>query len=193
VATVLEASELDIALAIATVFLYNVAAVLVFPPLGHLMGLSQPAFGLWAGTAINDTSSVVAAGFTYGTQAGQHATIVKLVRATFILPIVAAIAFLQVRRAHAPGKSVPWSRIVPWFIVWFVVAAAIGSWGVISTAWQHQVAFVTTFCISVALAAIGLQTDLVRFARAGARPLALGSTIVNRQLSERSFPAADCR
>ncbi len=103
VATVIEPAEDEIALAIATVFFYNIVAVLVFPPLGHLMGLSQDAFGLWAGTAINDTSSVVAAGYAYGREAGDHATIVKLTRATLILPIVGVLALLRARARHGAG------------------------------------------------------------------------------------------
>ena len=92
VSSVIEPDETQIALAIATVFFYNIVAVLIFPPIGHALQMTQQQFGLWAGTAINDTSSVVAAGFAYGKDAGAHATIVKLTRATLILPIVAAIA-----------------------------------------------------------------------------------------------------
>ncbi|MDQ6926471.1 MAG: putative sulfate exporter family transporter, partial [Candidatus Eremiobacteraeota bacterium] len=174
VSSVIEPEEEEIALAIATVFFYNVVAVLVFPPIGHALQLSQDAFGLWAGTAINDTSSVVAAGFTYGREAGDHATIVKLARATLILPIVAAIALWRARTKHAEGKRVPWRRIVPWFILWFLLAALVNSTGIIPAAWHAGIGTVAIFLISVALAAIGLQTELARLLRAGARPLALG-------------------
>jgi uncharacterized integral membrane protein (TIGR00698 family) len=148
--------------------------VLVFPPIGHALGLTQQAFGLWAGSAINDTSSVVAAGYVYGRDAGDYATIVKLTRATLILPIVAAIALW---RSHAGGRNgtrVPWKRIVPWFILWFLGAALVNSSGVVPATWHDSIATVAVFMISVALAAIGLQTELARLLRAGARPLALG-------------------
>ena len=174
VSSVIEPEEAEIALAIATVFFYNVVAVLVFPPIGHALQLSQDAFGLWAGTAINDTSSVVAAGYAYGRDAGDHATIVKLTRATLILPIVAAIALRRAHQKRGEGKPVPWRRIVPWFILWFLVAALVNSTGVIPGAWHDGIAMVAIFLISVALAAIGLQTELARLLRAGARPLALG-------------------
>ncbi len=174
VSSVIEPEEAEVALAIATVFFYNVVAVLVFPPIGHALQMSQDAFGLWAGTAINDTSSVVAAGFAYGREAGDHATIVKLTRATLILPIVAAIALWRARQKRGEGKHVPWRRIIPWFIVWFLVAALVNSTGVIPAAWHAGIGTVAIFLISVALAAIGLQTDLARLLRAGARPLALG-------------------
>ena len=113
VASVIEPEEADVALSIATVFFYNIVAVLVFPPIGHALGLAQQAFGLWAGTAINDTSSVVAAGYVYGRDAGDYATIVKLTRATLILPIVAAIALWRARtRARGHPRAVEADRAV---------------------------------------------------------------------------------
>ena len=174
VASVLEPDEEQMALAIATIFLYNVAAVLIFPPLGHLMSLGQMAFGVWAGTAINDTSSVVAAGYAYGADAGAHATIVKLTRATFILPIVGAIAVMHARATRAHGTSVPWMSIVPWFIVWFLAAALINTTGAVPATWHVGITAVAAFLIAMALAAIGLQTNFIRLIHAGARPLALG-------------------
>ena len=174
VSSVIEPEEAEIALAIATVFFYNIVAVLVFPPIGHALQLTQDAFGLWAGTAINDTSSVVAAGYAYGREAGDHATIVKLTRATLILPIVAAIALWRARQQRSGGMHVPWRRIIPWFILWFLVAALVNTTGIIPIAWHAGIGLVAIFLISIALAAIGLQTDLARLLRTGARPLALG-------------------
>lgn len=174
VATVIEPAESEIALAIATVFFYNVVAVLAFPPLGHLMHLSQDAFGLWAGTAVNDTSSVVAAGYAYGREAGDHATIVKLTRATLILPIVGVLAVLRARARRAGSARVPWRRIVPWFILWFLAAALINTSGIVPPGWHGPIGLLATFLISVALAAIGLQTQLAKLLRTGARPLAFG-------------------
>jgi uncharacterized integral membrane protein (TIGR00698 family) len=174
VSTVIEPEEAEVALAIATVFFYNILAVLLFPPLGHLMHLTQSAFGVWAGTAINDTSSVVAAGYAYGSDAGAQATIVKLTRATLILPIVAAIALWRARDAQAAGPRVPWKRVIPWFIVWFLVAAIVNTLGVVPSAWHGAIAQLAVFLISAALAAIGLQTHLAKLIRTGARPLALG-------------------
>jgi uncharacterized integral membrane protein (TIGR00698 family) len=174
VSAVIEPAEAEIALAIATVFFYNIVAVLVFPPIGHALHLSQDAFGLWAGTAINDTSSVVAAGYVYGQQAGAHATIVKLTRATMILPVVAAIAVLRARGRREAGVSLPWRQIVPWFILWFLVAALASGAGLIPATWHDGIGIASTFLIAVALGAIGLQTELAALLRAGPRPLALG-------------------
>jgi uncharacterized integral membrane protein (TIGR00698 family) len=173
-ASVIEPAESEIALSVAVVFFYNVAAVLTFPAIGVALGLSQHAFGIWAGTAINDTSSVVAAAYAYGLPAGHEATIVKLTRATLIVPIVGALAFARARRARSERTRVDWMKIVPWFIVWFVGAAAINSTGVVPDAWHAPIATATIFLICVALAAIGLQTDARTLARTGLRPLALG-------------------
>ncbi len=174
VATVIEPDESEFALAIATVFFYNVVAVLVFPPIGHALHLSQDSFGLWAGTSINDTSSVVAAGFAYGKEAGQYATIVKLTRATLILPIVAALAVQHARAKRAASRTIPWRQIVPWFVLWFLGAALLNSTGIVPRSSHEAIATLAIFLISTALAAIGLQTELAKLLRAGARPLLLG-------------------
>ena len=174
VSSVIEPDEAEVALSIAIVFFYNIVAVIVFPPIGHALHLAQDAFGTWAGTAINDTSSVVAAGYAYGREAGDHATIVKLTRATLILPIVAAIALLHARRQRGAGVRVPWRRITPWFILWFLCAALANSLGVVPAGWHDPIAALAVFLISTALAAIGLQTEPAALLRTGARPLALG-------------------
>jgi uncharacterized integral membrane protein (TIGR00698 family) len=174
VASVIAPLEADVALSIATIFFYNVVAVLTFPALGHALHLTQSQFGVWAGTAINDTSSVVAAGYAFGSEAGEHATIVKLTRATFILPIVAIVAIVHARAQREAGVRVPWLRVVPWFILWFVVAACVNSTGIIPVTLHPAITLLSTFLISTALAAIGLQTEVARLARSGARPLALG-------------------
>jgi uncharacterized integral membrane protein (TIGR00698 family) len=174
VASVIEPLEADVSMAIATIFFYNVVAVLTFPALGGLMHMTQSQFGVWAGTAINDTSSVVAAGYAFGADAGQHATIVKLARATFILPIVGIVAVVHARAQRAGGVHVPWRKVVPWFILWFVIAAGVNTTGIIPAGWHSGITEASTFLISIALAAIGVQTEVARLARSGARPLALG-------------------
>jgi uncharacterized integral membrane protein (TIGR00698 family) len=136
VASVIEPLEADLALSIAVIFFYNVVAVLTFPAIGHALALTQSQFGVWAGTAINDTSSVVAAGYAFGNEAGEHATIVKLTRATFILPVVAIVAVAHARAVRARGVAVPWRRVVPWFIIWFGAAAGVNSTGIIPAAWH---------------------------------------------------------
>jgi uncharacterized integral membrane protein (TIGR00698 family) len=96
---VIGAAEADVAYAISTIFAFNVIAVLTYPTLGHLLGLSQHAFGLWSGTAINDTSSVIAAAYTYGHAAGDYGVVVKLTRTLMIIPITIALTVMTRRRA----------------------------------------------------------------------------------------------
>jgi uncharacterized membrane protein YadS len=97
VSPVIEAASADVAYAISTIFLFNIAAVLAFPLLGHALGMSQQSFGLFAGTAVNDTSSVVATATTYGAAATSHAVVVKLVRTLMIIPVCLGLAALAAR------------------------------------------------------------------------------------------------
>lgn len=172
--SVIDVSETDVAYAISTVFLFNVAAVLLFPPIGHLLALSQHAFGLWAGTAINDTSSVVAAGFVYGHDAGNQAVIVKLTRTTLIIPIVLFYAGKRVWHARSSGEGVEWARIIPWFILWFLGAALLNTFGVIPAALHGALAQTALFLIVVALTGVGLSADAQAIRSAGVRPALLG-------------------
>jgi uncharacterized integral membrane protein (TIGR00698 family) len=174
VSTVIDVSEADVAYAISAVFLFNVAAVLTFPAIGHLLQLSQHAFGLWAGTAINDTSSVVAAGFVYGHAAGTQAVIVKLTRTTLIVPIVLFYAGKRLWSARASGERVDWNKIVPWFIVWFVAAAVLNTIGAVPNALHDAFSQAALFLIVVALTGVGLSADAKAIRAAGVRPLVLG-------------------
>lgn len=173
VSGVIEASEVDVAYAMSTIFIFNLIAVLLFPPIGHLVGLSQSGFGLWAGTAVNDTSSVVAAGYAYGHTAGVHSVIVKLTRTTMIIPVVAVLG--TVARRRDADRTVRWHTVIPWFLVWFLAAAVLESAGLVPASWHAGLASVTVMLITVALAAIGLNTHLGDLRRAGYRPLMLGT------------------
>src|SRR5690606_17666157 len=174
VAPIIKPDDHETALSISTIFLFNIVAVLVFPALGHWMGLSDHGFGLWAGTAINDTSSVVAAGYSYSTAAGDIATIVKLTRATLIIPICIVIAFWVAWRNQHSETRVSLATIFPWFILWFLAASATRSLGLIPEALLEPLHLLSQFLIIMALTAIGLSSDLRRMALAGGRPLLLG-------------------
>jgi uncharacterized integral membrane protein (TIGR00698 family) len=172
--SVIDVSEAEVAYAISTVFLFNIAAVLTFPWIGRLLALSQHAFGLWAGTAINDTSSVVAAGYVYGHAAGNEAVIVKLTRTTLIVPIVMFYAGKRLWKARAGGEGVDWAKIVPWFILWFVVAAVLNTVGAIPAVLHPAITNAALFLIVVALTGVGLSANAQAIRAAGTRPLALG-------------------
>jgi uncharacterized integral membrane protein (TIGR00698 family) len=190
VTPVIGAVSIDVAYAISTIFLFNVAAVLLFPVLGHALGLSQHAFGLFAGTAVNDMSSVVATATTYGPGATQFAVVVKLVRTLMIIPVALLLSAWAGRRitrregaspelaVTRPQRRTPdVLRLVPWFLVGFVVVAGANSVGLIPATTHPSLSAVSIFLITVALAAIGLSTDLAGFRRAGARPLLLGGLL----------------
>jgi uncharacterized integral membrane protein (TIGR00698 family) len=181
---VISASEADVSYAITTIFTFNVIAVLTFPSLGHLLSLSPHAFGLWAGTAVNDMSSVVAASSIFGGGATSYAVVVKLTRTLMIIPISLVLAFWRSRRVELENRSVQrppllarLRRVMPVFIVWFVVAVTINTFGLIPKAWHGALSEVAQVMITVALAAIGLSTRLRDIRRTGLRPLALGAML----------------
>ena len=179
---VIGATEVDVSYAIATIFTFNVAAVLTFPTIGHLIGMSAHSFGLWSGTAINDLSSVVAASTVFGKGASSYAVVVKLTRTLMIIPIAVALGVWRARVASKdPEIQNDWRlrsrihRILPIFILWFVAAVAINSAGLVPVGWHLGLSETATFMITVALASIGLSTRVHDIRRAGFRPLALGA------------------
>ena len=179
---VIDAEEADVSYAIAAIFTFNVIAVLCYPGLGHALGLSQHSFGLWAGTAINDLSSVVAASTVYGHTVAAYAVVVKLTRSLAIVPICLGLAAARGRRQQADvgaasGRRVSLRRIVPAFIPLFVIAAVANTLGLVPAGWHHPISDVSTWMITAALAAIGLSTDFGQVRRAGFRPLALGAVL----------------
>lgn len=176
VSGIVAATEAEIAYAVTTVFVFNLVAVIVFPPLGHLLGLGQSSFGLWAGTAVNDTSSVVAAAYAYGNAAGAHAVVVKLTRTLAILPVAGALALLA-RRRPADNVAPRWGKIVPWFLLWFVAASALDTAGLVPAGAQPALHELAVVLIALALASIGLQTRIRDLRRAGHRPLLLGTGV----------------
>jgi uncharacterized integral membrane protein (TIGR00698 family) len=177
-APVIRAKAEEIAYAISVIFFFNMLAVFAFPTIGHLLSLSDAGFGLWAGTAVNDTSAVVAAGFAYNHDAGTIATIVKLTRTTLIIPLVVGFGLLvpwfEGWRA-GEGESLVRRvyQAVPVFIVLFVVASLLNTLGLIGQ-FGPTVQLVGRWVLVVALAAVGLQGHWRAFAGAGTRPLLLG-------------------
>lgn len=179
ISPIIEAEDRDIAYSISTVFMFNVIAVLIFPPLGHLLGFADNAFGLWAGTAINDTSSVVAAGYAYSNAAGAYATIVKLTRTTMIIPIslifAAVVSVRKKREASRKGEvGYSFKKIFPWFILWFLAASLLNTVGIISGGAAEFLTEAGKFFIVVALSAIGLNSDFRQMLKTGFKPMALG-------------------
>ena len=185
---VIDADDSDVAYAISATFIFDVIMVILFPIMGAALGLSDMAFGLWAGTAVNDTSSVVAAGYAYSDAAGDFATIVKLTRTLSIIPVVLAFSYVNEKLklknddgANLTHKKVNLKKIFPWFILLFLGAALLNSIGLIPATLSSSLAKLSKFLMVMALAAIGLKTDIRDVKKSGPLPMLHGfliSTIV---------------
>ena len=213
-APVIRAKDEQVAQAISVIFLFNVIAALIFPTLGSMLGMSNEGFGLFAGTAVNDTSSVTAAaaawdGMHPGSNALDDATIVKLTRTLAIIPITLVLAIVMARKENAAGAGAAVAgsgtdglavsdpaanaaaaptgarllggfslkRAFPTFILLFLAASVITTVAVAAGA--DAAAFaplkaLSKFFIVMAMAAIGLNTDLVKLVRSGAKPILMG-------------------
>lgn len=191
-APVIKAKDEQVAQAISVIFLFNVIAALIFPTLGSALGMSNEGFGLFAGTAVNDTSSVTAAaaawdGMHPGANALDDATIVKLTRTLAIIPITLVLAIMMARKENAAADNATTGakllggfslkRAFPTFILLFLAASVITTVAVAAGADVAAFAPLKTlsrFFIVMAMAAIGLNTDLVKLVRSGAKPILMG-------------------
>ena len=170
VASVTRPKEHELSVALAVVFVLNAVGLVLFPLLGHAFGLSQPVFGRWAALAIHDTSSVVGAGMAYGPVALGIATTTKLARALWIVPLTIAIAVGRQRGAGASLRDVQW----PWFILAFVMVAALFTWVPALAVLSHPIVVVGQRALVLALFLIGLSLSRGALASVGTRPLLLG-------------------
>ncbi|HTY85945.1 MAG TPA: putative sulfate exporter family transporter [Candidatus Acidoferrum sp.] len=180
VSTVIAASEAEIAVSIGTVFLLNAIALYVFPLAGHLLHLSQAQFGLWAGVAIHDISSVVGAGLSYGQDALQTATAVKLSRTLWIVPLTLAIAFGLGRRKPASAgvegsrRAKKFKIAVPWFIGFFLLASLLRSYVPAVLEWSPEFSGIARRGMILVLFLIGTSLSLRALRVVGWRTVATG-------------------
>ena len=174
-APVIGADEEEIAQSISVIFLFNVIAALVFPSLGSALGLSNEGFGLFAGTAVNDTSSVTAAAAAWdgihGSNTLEAATIVKLTRTLAIIPITLGLSVWQMRRAGAAGGAFSIKKIFPYFVLFFVLASVVTTVFSLPAAVTAPLKELSKFFIIMAMAAIGINTNLVKLVKTGAKPI----------------------
>lgn len=182
IAPVIDAEDSDIAYAMSATFLFDMAMIVLFPIMGKMIGLSDMAYGLWVGTAVNDTSSVVAAGYAYSEGAGDFATMVKLTRTLSIIPTVLVFAFINLKlkkksNIAADGKKLNILGLFPWFIVGFVALAVINSLGFIPENVSGFAKDVSKFLMVTALAAIGLGTSFKDVKKSGWTPMLHGFII----------------
>jgi uncharacterized integral membrane protein (TIGR00698 family) len=180
---VIEAEDSHIAYAISATFLFDILTVILFPWIGRLLGLTDISYGLWIGTAVNDTSSVVAAGYGFSDVAGSFAVIVKLARTLFIVPIVLAFSYIHAKGKVQTGsekqaeKKVKIASIFPWFILLFLVMVAAKSTGMMPERMVSVISSLSKIFMVMALGAIGLKTSFQEVKGVGWKPMFLGVTI----------------
>ena len=171
----------DVAKSISTIFFFNVIAALISPTIGQLLGMTDYGFGMFAGTAVNDTSSVVAAATTWSVLVGNNtalemATIVKLTRTLAIIPITFILAIYTAKKEKKENASGSFSlvKIFPWFIVYFLIAAIINTIFSINPDVSKGLVTAGKFMITMAMAAIGFNTDIKSLIKGGVKPILLG-------------------
>lgn len=185
---IVRAPHRETAYAVSTITIFGLVGVLVLPVLGRLLGLTDATFGTWAGMAVNDTAQVVATGFAYSPAAGDTATIVKLTRNLAILPVILGATWLTVRATRDPAAArvSPLrlvGRAVPWFVIGFVAFAGLRTVGLLDASLPtgdtlaDLASTAATLLILVALAGVGLATDVRAMLGVGSRPFLLGLTL----------------
>ena len=186
--TTIDADDNDVAYAMSATFIFDMAMIILFPIMGMALGMSDEAFGIWAGTAVNDTSSVVATGYAFSEGAGDFATMVKLTRTLAIIPTVVVFAFIQlgIKKREAIANSEDGSdlkanfkisAIFPWFILGFLAMSIVASIFPIPTEVVSGTKSVSKFLMVCALSAIGLNTSFSKMKKAGIRPMLHGFII----------------
>lgn len=175
----IHAKNRDIAYAISATFIFDIITVIAFPWIGQMLGLSDAGYGLWVGTAVNDTSSVVAAGYAFSDAAGVLATIVKLTRTLFIVPIVLIFSWIHAKKEATANDAakVNIAKIFPWFILGFLAVVAIRSTGLVPDLMVSSISSLSKFFLAMALAAIGLKTSLKEVSGVGIKPMVAGVVI----------------
>ena len=188
ISTAIDADNDDVAYAMGATFLFDMAMIVLFPIMGQAMGMSDQAFGIWAGTAVNDTSSVVATGYAFSEAAGDFATMVKLTRTLAIIPTVIVFALIQLRikrkEALANSESATelkanfrLSKIFPWFILGFLAMAIVASVLTMPAQIVSSTKSISKFLMVCALAAIGMNTSFSGLKKVGIRPMVHGFII----------------
>lgn len=192
-APVIDADDEKIATSISVIFLFNVLAALIFPYIGYALGFGSEGFAIFAGTAVNDTSSVTATAATaeglYGVDGIlSSAVTVKLTRTLAIIPITLVLALWRTKKAKANGgesnNNFSFKSIFPWFILYFIAASIITTSVGLMSANGFTMAYaenfvpamkwVSKFFIAMAMAAIGLNTNIIKLIKNGAKPICMG-------------------
>ncbi|MBU5674934.1 putative sulfate exporter family transporter [Alkaliphilus sp. MSJ-5] len=192
IAQAIDAEDSDIAYAISATFIFDIVMVILFPIMGKYFGMSDLGYGLWTGTAVNDTSSVVAAGYAFSDIAGNFSVIVKLTRTLSIVPVVLIFSYINerlIRKAEEISvagdgtvaihekKKVDIKKIFPWFILMFLGMVAIKSIGILPEGLSSSISRISKFFMVMSLGAIGLKTNFKKLSKSGFAPMFHGFII----------------
>lgn len=192
IAPAIDAEDSQIAYAISATFLFDIIMVILFPIMGHVFKMTDLGYGLWAGTAVNDTSSVVAAGYAFSDIAGSFSVIVKLTRTLSIVPVVIIFSYINkllmkkneekvfdcsnTMTIHS-NRRINVKNIFPWFILMFLGVVGIKSTGIIPKSISHSISDVSKFLMVMSLGAIGFRTNFNKLAKSGFAPMLHGFII----------------
>lgn len=199
-APVIEADEEDVSFAVATITLFGLLAVLIYPLIGRALGLTDAQFGLWSGTAVNDTSQVVAVSAMFSDAAQNVATIIKLTRNVLMAPLILITGMVYQRMKHhtvegeeRPANGFKFGKLIPGFVLGFILMSLLRTLGIAMGILPQNVALpghlhtaaqllirldgLSKFAILMALSAVGLSTDLSSLKRIGLKPLLVGTIV----------------
>jgi uncharacterized integral membrane protein (TIGR00698 family) len=182
-APVIGARARDVAYAVATITLFGTIAVLTYPLIGRAFGVPQPAFGLWAGVAVHDTSQVIATSAAYGPDALDVATVVKLIRNALMAPLLLLIAWVWATRGpESTGDEVDAARpgirrAFPLFVLGFIALAALRTVGLIGPDLAAVLDIAARAFVLVALAGVGLSIHFEELRQTRWHALAIGLTV----------------
>lgn len=175
-APIIDAEDEDVSFAVATITLFGVIAVIIYPLLGHLFKMTETEFGIWAGTAINDTSQVVTAGFIYSEPAGNIATVVKMTRNLFMAPVIVimGIMYSKSKTNQSEKGKIDWKKTFPLFVLGFLIMAILRTFSVFPPEVVSFIKTTASFLIVVAIGAAGMGTSFAAMKKTGLRPFYVG-------------------
>ena len=184
-APIMDAEDEDVAVAITTMFVFSMTALVVLPIVGKALGFSDQFYGIVAGLAVNDTPSVLATSFSWSDEAGEIATLVKVAKTLFIIPITLGLVFLKFYQEkknslHIPSQKVgiTWSQtksIIPMFVVYFTLAFIVASVVSIPADITSLIKDTSKLMFTFALVAIGLGVHVKQIIKAGIKPILIGA------------------
>jgi len=170
--TVTRGSDEDVAYAVACVTIFGTLSMILMPELAAPLGLVSQSYGIWVGSSVHEVAQAVGAGFALDDHAGQIGTVAKLGRVILLAPLILSLGAIAARNAEEASTARP---PMPWFVIGFIAVMLFNSVVKVPEAISHQIVMVTSFLLAMALAAMGLETDVRKLRLKGLRPLALGA------------------